>query len=98
MLREVAPNVFRHNSLSLTLRDDNGVGPLVDVRTNENLRYGTINLYNALVDPSYGPSPESNRSAFSYGIQDVMPDATYFDFQRKSVSPWSIVFDTTTAH
>lgn len=38
-----------------------------------------------MADPVYGPSFETNRSAFAYGIRDEMPDGTLFKWYGRHV-------------
>ena len=50
-------------------------------------KIAVTNFYEALVDPDYGHSYDSRRTAFGHGVRHEMPDATLFDWLQRHVRP-----------
>ncbi|TCD63099.1 hypothetical protein EIP91_006003 [Steccherinum ochraceum] len=78
---EVFPNVFSQNDLSRILKEDNPVSLVVGMRVDEDFRYAMCNLHRSMQDPLYSQSLAPNRSAFSYGIHDEVPNGTFYDYK-----------------
>ncbi|TFY79378.1 hypothetical protein EWM64_g4627 [Hericium alpestre] len=80
IFREVAPDIFANNRLSLFIRSTEPMASLVLMQSDELNRYSTVPLYDALTDAEYGPSYDNKRTPFSFGVKDTMPDSTVFDW------------------
>ncbi|THH16200.1 hypothetical protein EW146_g4400 [Bondarzewia mesenterica] len=78
--REVAPDVFGNNRISLVLVHDSPMAVLTSLMMEDLNKFAVTNFYDALVDPEYGHSYDSHRTAFGYGIREEMPNATLFQW------------------
>ncbi|KAH9922934.1 S-adenosyl-L-methionine-dependent methyltransferase [Fomitopsis serialis] len=78
--REVRPNVFVNNRLSLVLRSDNPLSDLADVHLHEVYKAALV-LHENLSDPVRGPSYKATESAM---MQSVQGDGkiTFFDYLK----------------
>ncbi|KAI0056503.1 S-adenosyl-L-methionine-dependent methyltransferase [Artomyces pyxidatus] len=87
--REVTPDVFANNPLSLTLRQENTISALVRMRATEFNKFAVSNFYDALVDPEYSHSLDKRRSAWSWGIRNEIPNGTMFDYMEAHPESYS---------
>ncbi|TFY76535.1 hypothetical protein EWM64_g7478 [Hericium alpestre] len=78
--REVAADAYTNNRLSTTLLEANPFSALIEWVTTDVNRYVSSNIYDALVDPVYGPSYDANRTAWSYGTRHEIPEASIFEW------------------
>ncbi|PPQ73075.1 hypothetical protein CVT26_014641 [Gymnopilus dilepis] len=87
--REVSPDVFANNRLSLTLLSDHPMSALVDLITTEGQKPASA-LSDYLVDPEYGQSLKETEAVFQYS-NNVM-GITFYDWLQHKVSPSTSAF------
>uniref|UniRef100_A0A8H7XSW0 Uncharacterized protein n=1 Tax=Psilocybe cubensis TaxID=181762 RepID=A0A8H7XSW0_PSICU len=83
--REVLPNSFANNRLSMNLVSDHSVSALVNLVTEEGQR-SALALSDYVVDPEYGYSLDISKAVFQYRNKDVMPKGlTFYEWLQSSV-------------
>ncbi|KDQ24954.1 hypothetical protein PLEOSDRAFT_1114007 [Pleurotus ostreatus PC15] len=78
--QEVESNVFANNRLSLTLLPETSVVDILDLKTGEMHRKATLWVYDALVDPDFGPTYDGNKSPLVYALRREGFDGSLYDY------------------
>ncbi|KDR68931.1 hypothetical protein GALMADRAFT_77975 [Galerina marginata CBS 339.88] len=84
--REVSPDVFTNNRISLNLVSDRPMSALVELIT-WNTQKCALSLPDYLIDPQFGQSLSMSEAAFQYSFRSEGAEGiTYYEWLQKSVS------------